>query len=75
MNEKKNKGDNPVPQFTPFMQSGEVFIVSYIIVGQSSPVTHLKRIIIAIPKLLKFIYSFIYTPSVISPNIFTPKTA
>jgi len=44
-------------------------------VGQSSPVAILNRIIIAIPKLVKFILSSMIYPFVTLPNIYTPNTA
>ncbi len=43
-------GANEVPQLTPSMQSDEVFIVSYMMIGHDSPVDILKRMIIACVK-------------------------
>lgn len=59
----KKTGEYVIPQVYPGMQSDRVFIVSYIIVGQSSPVDILRSIIRACEKLVKFIY----TGSIIFP--------
>jgi hypothetical protein len=50
----KNKGARLVPQFTPSMQSSDVFIRSFIILGQSSPVDILNRMTSAYEKFEKF---------------------
>lgn len=52
----KKNGANPVPQFLPGTQYLSVFIVSYMIVGQSSPVDIRNKMIKADEKFLKFIY-------------------
>jgi hypothetical protein len=52
---RKKNGANALPQLTPGMQSGSVFIKSNITIGQSSPVERRNIIIRDIVKFEKFI--------------------
>ena len=74
MKEMKKRGARLVPQLKPEMQEGEVFMQSYIINYQSSPVDNLKSTIRADPKLLKLRYSSSsITPVLIPLNMNTPR--
>ena len=75
MKVRKKMGAIEVPQDSPGMQLGDVFIVSYIILFQSSPVPIEKRSEKLRWKLVKFLYSSMTLPDLISKNIVFPSTA
>ena len=71
----KNTGAMVEPHVLPGMQSGPVFIVSYIILFQSSPVDMEKSSEKLMWKFVKFLYSSMTLPSNTSKNIVLPSTA
>ena len=71
----KNNGARGVPQVSPGIHLSSVRMVSYITLGQSSPVLSLMHMTRAMPKLEKFMLSLIWSPTVISLNMKTARTA
>ena len=75
MKDRKKRGAKPVPQVFPSMQSEEVFMQSYMILFQSSPVEIEKSNSKLRWKLVKFFHSSITFPSVTLKKSELPKTA
>ena len=68
-------GATTVPQVTPYIQVGLVFMQSNIIRYHCSPVDIRNKVIKAMLKLLKLVYSSIIWPFVILSKRNTPSTA
>ena len=75
MNDRKKTGAMEMPHVLSGMHSGDVSIVSYMILFQSSPVDIEKRSEKLIWKLVKFLNSSMTSPSYTSKNMVLPSTA